>query len=265
MAAQHVGYPRTVRTLLLVVLAVSVATACSSKRSGRKVRIAAASDLQNAFLEVGKEFTAKTGIAPEFNFSSSGLLATQIDQGAPYVLFASANKQFTDQVANSGRCDAKSKQLYARGRIVVWSSPGKPAPATLEDLVKPEYEKIGIANPEHAPYGLAAKQALQRAGVWDRIADRIVLGESVSATMLFAKNGDVNAAVVALSLAVVTKGGTTLRIDPALHEPLDQQLIVCGTGAESDDARTFAAFLATNEGREIMTRYGFTLPDAPTQ
>lgn len=257
------GYLRVVRTLLSVVIAIVLATGCSgTKTSGRKVRIAAASDLQTAFLEVAKEFTAKTGIAPEFQFSSSGLLAKQIEQGAPYFLFASANKEFAEQVAKSGRCDAASTQLYARGRIVVWTAPDKPAPKTLEDLANPAFGKIAIANPEHAPYGVAAKQSLQKAGVWDRVADRIVLGENVSATMLFAKNGDVNAAIVALSLAVVAKGGSTLPIDPALHDPLDQQLVVCGTGSESDDARRFAAFLASRDGREIMTRYGFTLPDA---
>ncbi len=266
LPTHRVRYPGIVRTLLSLAIALAFACGCSGgKKSGRKVRVAAASDLQTAFLEVGKEFTAKTGISPEFNFSSSGLLAKQIEQGAPFFLFASANKEFTDRVAASGRCDPASKQLYARGRIVVWTPPDKTAPATLEDLAKPEFEKIAIANPEHAPYGIAAKQALQKAGVWDRIADRIVLGESVSATMLFAKNGDVDAAVVALSLAVVAKGGTSLKIDPALHEPLDQQLVVCGTGTESDDARKLAEFLASRDGREIMTRYGFTLPDGAAQ
>lgn len=253
------------RALSSFALVIAIASCSGDKKSGRKIRVAAASDLQTAFLEVGKEFTAKTGITPEFNFSSSGLLATQIDQGAPYFLFASANRQFTEQVARSGRCDHDTKQLYARGRIVVWTPPGKQAPASLEDLTKPEYARIAIANPEHAPYGVAAKQALIKAGVWDRVADRMVLGESVSATMLFAKNGDVNAAIVALSLAVVAKGGTTLKIDAALHEPLDQQLIVCGSGSEAADARQLAAFLASREGREIMTRYGFTLPEANEQ
>lgn len=262
MRVGPVGYPRRVRTLWHLAIALVLVAGCGAKKGGRKVRVAAASDLQAAFLEVGKELTAKTGIVPEFQFSSSGLLAKQIEQGAPYFLFASANTEFTDQVVRSGKCDAASKQLYARGRIVVWTPSDKPAPKTLEDLAKPDFGKIAIANPDHAPYGVAAKQALQKANVWDRVADRIVLGENVSATMLFAKNGDVNAAIVALSLAVVAKGGTTLSIDPALHEPLDQQLVVCGAGSESDDARQFAAFLASREGREIMTRYGFTLPDA---
>lgn len=244
-----------------VVLALVLTIGCSSRSSDKTVRVAAASDLTRAFGELGKEFKARTGITPEFTFGSSGLLAKQIEQGAPYFLYASANKAFAEQVVKAGRCDAATARLYARGRVVVWTAGGKPAPVTLEDLAKPEFKRIAIANPEHAPYGVAAKQALEKVGVWSKIADRIVLAENVQATMLYAKNGDADAAVVALSLAVVTDGGAFLKIDPALHEPLDQQLVVCGNGKEADAARQFADFLSSREGREVMTRYGFILPE----
>jgi molybdate transport system substrate-binding protein len=240
---------------------VLVLAGCSTKSRTRKVRVAAASDLAKAFTELGKEFEKKTGIAPELNFGSSGQLSKQIEQGAPFFLFASANKAFVDKVIASGRCDAKSARMYARGRIVVWTANGKPAPVKLEDLAKPEFKKIAIANPDHAPYGVAAKQALEKAGVWPSISDRIVLAENVQATMLYAKNGDADAAVVALSLAVVTDGGSFLRIDPALHDPLEQQLVVCGNGDEADAAHQLAAFIGSREGREVMTRYGFILPE----
>jgi molybdate transport system substrate-binding protein len=255
-----------VNKLVAVAIAVSL-VACSTDRApeNKRVRVAAASDLTKAFGELAREFTAKTGIVPEITFGSSGLLAKQIEQGAPFFLFAAANKGFTDQVVKAGRCDPQTAHLYARGRIVVWTQTGKPAPATLEDLAKPEFKRIAIASPDHAPYGVAAKQALQKAGVWDRIADRIVLGENVSATLLYAKNGDADAAIVALSLAVATDGGTVLRIDPALHEPLDQQLVVCGKGTEADRARQFADFVGSKDGRELMARYGFILPEGPAQ
>src|SRR5690606_37802728 len=143
----------------------------------------------------------KTGITAELNFGSSGLLAKQIEQGAPYYLFAAANKLFTEQVITAGRCDGATARIYAKGRVVVWTASGKPAPATLEDLARPEYKRIAIANPEHAPYGVAARQALEKAGVWPKIADRIILAENVLATMLYAKDGNADAAIVALSLA----------------------------------------------------------------
>lgn len=247
------------RTVAALVVIAGLA-ACSAKSEGRTVRIAAASDLHRAFTELGAEFKTRTGITPEFNFGSSGLLSKQIEQGAPFFLFASANKAFADQVIAAGRCDGATGRLYAQGRIVVWTAPGKKAPTELTDLASPEFKRIGIANPDHAPYGVAARQALERIGVWAQIQDRMVLGENIQATMLIAKNGDVDAAIVALSLAVVADGGTSLKIDPALHAPLDQKLVVCGKGPEADAARRFADFVDSREGREVMSRYGFQLP-----
>lgn len=252
---------RTCRLVALVALVALALVGCSSKSAGhRRVRIAAASDLQKAFTELGAEFAAKTKIEPEFTFGSSGLLAKQIEQGAPYFLFAAANQEFAQATVKAGRCDEKSAALYARGRIVVWTASGGPAPRTLADLAKPEFKRIAIANPEHAPYGRAAKQALEKIGVWSQIEPRLVLGENIQATMLYAKERNVDAAIVALSLAVVNDGGTTLAIDPSLHDPLDQMLVVCGAGEEADAARQFAAMLASPEGREVMSRYGFQLP-----
>ena len=240
---------------------LALVAGCSSKSNGRTVRVAAASDLARAFEEIGKEFTARTGITPEFNFGSSGLLAKQIEQGAPYFLFAAANREFADNVIKSGRCDGTSSRMYARGRLVVWTPSGVAAPTKLADLADPRFKRIAIANPEHAPYGTAAKQALEKAGVWPQVESRMVLAENVQATMLYARDHNAEAALVALSLAVVTDGGAFLPIDQSLHEPLDQQLVVCGNGEEADAARQLSEFINSREGREIMTRYGFLLPD----
>jgi molybdate transport system substrate-binding protein len=250
-----------VRTLVALAIALSLAAGCSSKRSHRAVRIAAASDLSRAFDELGKEFTSRTGIVPELTFGSSGLLAKQIEQGAPYFLFAAANRAFADQVIAAGRCDGSTAKLYARGRLVVWTPSGTVAPVKLGDLVDPRFKRIAIANPEHAPYGKAAKQALEKAGIWSQIESRIVLAENIQATMLYARQGNADVALIALSLAVVNDGGAFLPIDPSMHDPLDQQLVVCGNGEEADAARQFSEFVGSREGREVMTRYGFLLPD----
>ncbi len=249
-----------------VVLALAmIGAGCSSKSSGRTVRVAAASDLAKAFEEIAKEFEAKTKITPVIDFGSSGLLAKQIEQGAPYFLYAAANKTFSEQVIKAGRCDGSSAKLYARGRIVVWTPTGVAAPVKLADLADERFKRIAIANPDHAPYGVAAQQALQKAGVWAQIEDRIKLGPDVQTTMLYARRGEVDAAIVALSLAVVTDGGSFLKIEAALHEPLDQQMVVCGNGEEADAARQLANFISSREGREIMTRYGFLLPGESTK
>ena len=222
--------------------------------------MAAASDLAKAFTEIGKEFKARTGIEPSFTFGSSGLLATQIANGAPFFLFAAANKEFAQKPVKAGRCDPASARFYGRGKIVVWTAKGVAAPRSLAELTDARFKRISIANPDHAPYGKAAQQALQKAGLWDQLQDRIVLGENVQTTMLHARDGNSDAAIVALSLAVVTDGGSFMPIDPTLHDPLDQQLVVCGNGEEADAARQLADFISSREGREIMVRYGFELP-----
>jgi molybdate transport system substrate-binding protein len=247
-----------VRRLIILVLVA----ACSNKPSGRTVRIAAAADLARAFEEVGKTFQKKTGIAPQFQFGSSGLLAKQIEQGAPFYLFAAANRGYVDQVIKAGRCDDKSARSYARGQIVVWCPSSVAAPVKLEDLADPKYKKIAIANPEHAPYGKAAQQALDKAGIWSQVQSKMVIAENVQATMQYARTGNVDCSIVALSLAVVSDGGSFLKIDEAMHEPLDQAMVVCGNGSEADAAHRFEDFLSSPDGREIMTRYGFSLPDS---
>ncbi|MDQ3366605.1 MAG: molybdate ABC transporter substrate-binding protein [Myxococcota bacterium] len=244
---------------LLVVLVLLLAS-CSSKSSGRVVRVAAAADLSRAFPELAKEFQSKTGIEVELTFGSSGLLSKQIAQGAPFTMFAAANKEFVTKVIEAGRCDAATARLYGRGRIVVWTARGASAPTKLEDLLEPRFRRIALANPEHAPYGVAGKQALEKLGIWAKLESRIVLAENVQATMLYARDGNADAAIVALSLAVVSDGGAYLPIDPNWHTPLDQQLVVCGKGREAEDAKQFADFVGSKEGREVMTRYGFVLP-----
>jgi molybdate transport system substrate-binding protein len=252
----------------LTVLVFLLLAACSSKKNtdtgaAKEVRVAAASDLAKAFEDVGKAFEQKTGIKPNFNFSSSGLLAKQIEQGAPFFLFAAANKNFVDQVVKSGKCDETTAQLYSRGRLVLWAKSG--APAKLTDLVDPKYKRIGIANPDHAPYGKAAKQALEKAGIYDQVKDRLVLAENISATMTYAKEGSVDVAFVALSLAIQTDAQLYSPVELDLHDPLEQTMVVCGKGPESDAARQLADFIVSTDGRAIMERYGFSTTGVMTR
>jgi molybdate transport system substrate-binding protein len=250
-----------VRRIVIVALAAVVGFACSTgKPHKRSVRVAAAADLTRAFEELGSAFEAKTGITPVFTFGSSGLLAKQIAQGAPFALFAAASREYVDQAVDSGRCDRASMIVYARGQIGVWTPNGIAPPAKLEELTDPRFEHVAIANPDHAPYGKAAKQALQSTHVWDALENRIVLGDSVLATMQMAQSRSAQSAIVARSLAIVTDGGTFMPIDPTLYDPLDQALVLCGKGDETDAARELSTFVMSASGREIMTRYGFVLP-----
>lgn len=225
------------------------------------VRVAAAADLALAFKEVGDAFEKRTGDKMSFSFGSTGLLAKQIQEGAPFDVFAAANISFVDDVVKKGVCDEGKKSLYARGRIVIWTpKDGKVAtPKTLADLADPRFAKIAIANPEHAPYGKAAQQALEKVGVWDKVKPKLVFGENVQQTLQFAQSGNVEAAIVALSLAVTTAGEWT-PIDMTLHQPLDQAMILCGHGPALAEAEKFTAFVNSPEGRGVMRKFGFLLP-----
>jgi len=241
-------------------------SACNSKVEPARpapLKVAAASDLAFAFKDIGAAFEKTTGTPVTFSFGSTGLLARQIAEGAPFDVFAAANVSFADDVVKQGACFADSKALYGRGRIALWSRRGAPLPVTLEELRDSTYVKIAIANPEHAPYGKAAKQALIKAGVWDTIQARLVFGENIQQTLQFAQSGNADVAVVALALALGSDGGFTA-IDPALHEPLDQALVVCkgegGKARREPTARQFTAFVNSDAGRAIMKRYGFLLP-----
>ena len=166
-------------------------------------------------------------------------------------------------MVHGGACLGETKALYAKGRIVLWARDPASLPKRLEDLADPRYAKIAIANPEHAPYGTAAREALRRAGVWGAIEGRTVYGENVQQALTFARSGNADVALVALSLAVGPSGGAFLPIDPLLHAPLEQALVVCKGGArggKTEEARTFVAFVSSPAGRAIMTRYGFVLP-----
>ncbi len=254
---------------VLFVLALGVAPSLACKKDppagGAPLKVAAAADLAFAFKDVGDAYTKKTGQPVTFSFGSTGLLAKQIAEGAPFEVFAAANVSFADDAVKSGACAADSKALYATGRIVLWSKKGIDPPKTVADLADAKWAKIAIANPEHAPYGRAAKDAMTRAGVWDKVQPRVVYGENVQQTLQFAQSGNVEVAIVALSLATVTEGGAYSTIPAEAHERIDQALVACkGKGAAvSEGARRFVAFVGSEDGRAVMRRYGFLLPGEP--
>jgi molybdate transport system substrate-binding protein len=255
-AATMATMPPRFRLAVLATIAIAAlagSTACRKKPAAGTVRVAAAADLARAFDQVGRAFTASTGRPVVFSFSSSGLLAKQIGEGAPFDVFAAASKSYVDQVVDNQACDGATRAMYGRGRIVVWSKTS--GLTALSDLAK-----VAIAHPDHAPYGKAAKQALIKAGLWDAVVGKLVFAENIQVTMQWAQDGSADAAIVALSLATVTTGGTSIAIAPELYDPLDQELVVCGHGPGVDGGRAFATFVASPAGRAIMNNYGFRLP-----
>ena len=193
-------------------------------------------------------------------FGSTGQLAQQIENGAPFDLFAAANIAYVEQLRDKGLVLADSVALYAEGRIVLAvNRQAGVAAAELADLLDPAIQRVAIANPDHAPYGAAAKEALVSAGLWDAVAPKLVYGENVRQALQFVQTGDAQAGIVALSIADTPEITWTL-IDAGLHKPLHQALAVVASSTQPDAARAFAAFIASEEGRSIMEHYGFSLP-----
>ena len=197
-------------TLVGIILVSSILAACAStpvpvSPTGATavqpvtLTVSAASDLTYAFGEIGKQFEAETGHKVVFNFGSTGQLTQQIEQGAPVDVFAAANVSFVEDLERQGLILPNTKQMYARGRITLWTRADSPLQiTTLSDLTRPEVQRIAIANPDHAPYGVAARQAMQTAGIWEAVQTKSVLGDNVRQTLQYAETGNVDAAIVAL-------------------------------------------------------------------
>lgn len=243
------------------LLALLAAAGCHRAAPTAPVRVAAAADLSVAFEDLGRRFAQQTGRRVVFTFGSTGMLARQVRAGAPFDVFAAASVAYLDEVVAAGACDGATRALYARGRVALWSRRGGVTPpASLADLAHPRFRRLALANPAHAPYGQAAREALTRAGVWGAVENRVVLGENVRQTLQYAQTGNVDAALVALSLVVHDRENPWIVVDDTLHRPIEQALAVCLRGANREGGAAFARFVHDHEGRAVMRRHGFLLP-----
>ena len=252
---------RIVVTALALLTTLAFGWACHRPTNQtQEITVAAASDLTNAFEELGREFETTNKIKVVFVFGSTGLLTRQIENGAPMDLFAAANVSYIDQLAQKGLIVPDTKQIYARGRITLWTTADSRLQIeTIADLTRPEVKRIAIANPDHAPYGLAAQQALQSAGILETVKPKLVYGDNIRQTLQYAETGNVDVAIVALSLSQQSKGRWTL-VPEQLHQPIDQALAVIKTTRNEAAARAFASFVNGPKGREILQKYGFAFP-----
>lgn len=248
-------------------LAATVLAGTAIAGSDRPI-IAAASDLQFALAEVAERFEAETGDSLRLNFGSSGNFRRQIAQGAPFEMYLSADEAYVRALHETGHT-VDDGRLYAIGRIVIMT----PADGRTdlvdgslqrleEALAAGEIRRFAIANPEHAPYGVAAKQALEHAGLWDEIRPRLVYGENVSHAARFALSGEADGGIVAYSLAraprIEARAAFEL-IDENRHAPLRQRMVLIRGAGET--ARAFYDFMQGEAARAILARYGFVMPE----
>jgi molybdate transport system substrate-binding protein len=248
--------------LLLTGLSLPGAAAAQT----RPPIVAAASDLKFAVTEIAARFEAETGRKVTLSFGSSGDFARQIQQGAPFELFMSADEGYVLRLADAGLMRDRGT-LYARGRIVLYAPKGSRFGLDPElrglragwDGVR----KFAIANPEHAPYGRAAQQALQSLGLWGLIQPKLVLGENIAQTAQFITSGNAEAGIIALSLALapeLAQQGDYVVLPETLHQPLRQRMVL--TRGAGETAARFYRYLQEPASRGILAKYGFVLPGA---
>jgi molybdate transport system substrate-binding protein len=225
--------------------------------------VLAAADVQVALSEIADRYRSRTGQRVELIFGSTGNLTTQIEQGIPGDLFLAANESFIDRLIEGGHALSDTRVLYGIGRIAIVAAPGASLPGSLEDLARPEYRTVAIANPEHAPYGVAAREALQEARVWDSVQPRLVFGENIAQTLQFVRTGNADAGIVAIGLVLGTEAMDHVLIDDRMYAPLRQAAAVLRESTRPNEARAFLAYLTGSDGQEVLRRFGFARPSQP--
>lgn len=226
-----------------------------------EIVVSAASDLSPVLEELIPLFEQESGIVVKTNLGSTGQLAEQISAGARVDVFLAASASAVAQLGEKGLLVPDSARVYARGRLVLWTPAGNSVTVeSLQDLTSPEVKRISLANPDHAPYGKAAREALQTAGLWDGLQPKLVPAENVRQAFQFAATGNVDVSLVALSLAISAEGTYEL-VPEELHQPIAQTLGILASSAHQGEAQEFVDYLTGGAGGEILKKYGFLLPD----
>jgi molybdate transport system substrate-binding protein len=241
--------------------------AASQEAKPRELVVAAAADLSAALKEVADGYEKQTGVKVKLSFGASGALTQQIQNGAPFDIFFSADMDYPRQLISAGDADGASLYQYAVGKLVLWV----PADSALDVehkgmgvLLDPAVKKIAIANPQHAPYGRAAVAALKHAGLYERLSDRLVLGENVSQAAQFVESGNAQVGFVALAHAIAPamRGKGKYWEVPAEYYPaLAQGVVVLAHSQHKKVAGEFLGYVKTNEVAELLRSYGFSLPE----
>ena len=231
--------------------------------------IAAAADLQFAMQDITARFQQQTGKKVLVVYGSSGNFAQQLRSGAPFDVFFSANLDYPRGLEEDGLIDPGSIYIYARGKIVLWVLNGsslKPG-AGLPALLQPTVKKIAIANPEHAPYGKAAVAALQSEHVYERVKEKLVLGENISQAASFVTAGAADAGIVALALALspnMRDKGKYAEIPASDYPAIEQACVILRSSKNKEVARQFLFFIQTKPIQDLLRQYGFDVAGAET-
>jgi molybdate transport system substrate-binding protein len=233
---------------------------------GDEITVAAAADLNYALQEIATRFTENTGTQVKLSFGSSGNLYSQIQNGAPFDLFFSADSEYPKKLADAGILEKSSMHTYAMGDLVLWvpnGSPLDPQKLQIELLTSPQVQRIAIANPQHAPYGRAAMAALDYFKVKEKVAPKLVMGENISQAAQFVASGNAQAGLIALSLALspgMKNSGRFWQLPPDAYPELRQAAGIVAASKHKVAAHAFLDYVISPAGRAILQQYGFRTP-----
>jgi molybdate transport system substrate-binding protein len=226
---------------------------------GREINVAAAANLVEPFRAIAAHFEAESGIKVTLSFGSTAALAQQVENGAPFDLFAAADTAHVDGLVGKGILDPASRAVYARGTLVLWSSNSELELRRIEDLTKPGVKFVAIAKPDVAPYGRASVDALRAAGLWEAVEPKIVYAQNVLMAKQFAESGNADVALTAASV-VHGQPGQTIPIDHSLYAPIEQALGIVAASPRREGAMRFGEFVLGARGQTILKKFGYDPP-----
>ena len=250
------------RTLIAVA---AVCCGLPASAAAQQITIAAAADLQSAMQEIAAQFHKETAMNVRVIYGSSGNFFQQIQNGAPFDMFFSANVEYPKKLEDLGLVEPGTLYPYATGKIVLWVPRDSRLDISngLPSLLNPAVTKVAIANPEHAPYGKAAVTALKKENLYDKVSRRFVFGENISQAASFVISGAADAGIIALSLARspnLKDKGRYVEIPVTDYPPIEQACVVLGSSKQKDSAKAFLNFVKSPAVQQMLRAYGFAVP-----
>ena len=251
------------RVFVILVLMLSLLTPVLIAED---VRVAAAADLNYAMKDLAASFEQKSGNKVELSFGASGNFYSQIQNGAPFDLFFSADLDYAKKLAEAGKIESASVRIYAIGHLVLWvpnSAKLDPEKLKMDLLLDPSVQRIAIANPQHAPYGRAAMAALEHFGLKDKVATKLVMGENISQAAQFVQSGNTQAGLIALSLAMspaMKNAGKYWELPLDAYPEIQQGVGILSSSKHKQAAQAFIDYISSPEGTAVLEQYGFRVP-----
>jgi molybdate transport system substrate-binding protein len=222
-----------------------------------ELNVATAANLTKAFAKLGQTFSQQTGIHVTFSFGATAQLAQQVENGAPFDVFAAADTEHIDELARKDLILPSTRAIYARGKLVLWVPEDGVPVERIEDLARPSVKHVAMANPQLAPYGRAAVETLHALHLWEAVQPKVVYGQNISTTTEYAATGNAEAAFTALALVNDRAGGRKIPVPGNLHAPIDQAIAVVRGTSKPDQAREFVDYVTGAHARDVLRQYGY--------